>query len=969
MQPGTPLQRLVSLPPSSAACFAEADPVRARSFFAASDPPGRQLGSAGGTVHLLAEAWRGAPGAPRSLEAWLAESPKLIIHGSGQSRRLPAYAAAGKPLVPVPILNSLTGQVPDQTLLDLQSQSYERLFWHAPASYRVMVTCGDVLLRNPGWTDPYPEADVLILGLHASPEEAQQHGVIVSHGRGKPGPVRSFLQKPSREELLRIEESGTYYLDTGVWLLGQKALDVLLARCGWDSRTGAFSGGVPGPYDLYGEFGPTLGTHPAVPDPATAQLTAAVLPLNDARFYHFGTNRSLLASVAQLQSPSSEQRSFGHASLDSHATPIVQNSVVDCVLGPVNRHVWIENSRIAKGWSLSEKHILTAVPDNDWDLALPAGACLDFAPLPNEEVCIRAYGFDDHFRGPLGAAKTTWFDAPVGEWFQVRGMDLKAAGLKESLDIQEAALFPVMPSAKIDPQLLQWMLARSPAARPDLRDLWLRLPRLSARDLLVRTDVVRLCRHRAERMDCQAAEVSTADWQELARRQDLVARADWTVRCGWKLPSGPDGDLPGLAGVHDSMFRYAVVRGSDPKLADQHQREAFQKLRQLLIGRAQLSPARPVCAVQEDQIVWGRAPVRLDLAGGWTDTPPYCLEHGGRVVNVSVDLNGQPPIQVFARICPEPRIVLRSIDLGIDETIRNYEELQQYGKLGSGFGIARAALALAGFEPRFHPEGRFPSLEKQLSSELGGGIELTMLAAVPKGSGLGTSSILAATLLGTLGELCGLNWSTDDLIQRTLTLEQMLTSGGGWQDQVGGLVGGLKLIETVAGLTQQPTIRGLPATFFGADYANSSVLLYYTGLTRVAHDILGEIVRGIFLNSAHHLGIVEEIGYNAGFASDVIQRRDWAGFCEAISRSWRLNQMLDRGTNPPQVQALLGRISDHLAAAKLLGAGGGGYLLMLAKDLDASGRIRKILRENPPNRRARFVDLQLSAEGLQVTRS
>ena len=69
--------------------------------------------------------------------------------------------------------------------------------------------------------------------------------------------------------------------------------------------------------------------------------------------------------------------------------------------------------------------------------------------------------------------------------------------------------------------------------------------------------------------------------------------------------------------------------------------------------------------MQEDQIVWARSPVRLDLAGGWTDTPPYCIEHGGKVLNVAVDLNGQPPIQVFARLSDRPELVVRSIDLGV----------------------------------------------------------------------------------------------------------------------------------------------------------------------------------------------------------------------------------------------------------------------------------------------------------------
>jgi len=53
--------------------------------------------------------------------------------------------------------------------------------------------------------------------------------------------------------------------------------------------------------------------------------------------------------------------------------------------------------------------------------------------------------------------------------------------------------------------------------------------------------------------------------------------------------------------------------------------------------------------VYPDQIVWGRSPVRIDLAGGWTDTPPYCLMEGGSVVNMAIELNGQPPIQVYAK--------------------------------------------------------------------------------------------------------------------------------------------------------------------------------------------------------------------------------------------------------------------------------------------------------------------------------
>jgi galactokinase/mevalonate kinase-like predicted kinase len=360
--------------------------------------------------------------------------------------------------------------------------------------------------------------------------------------------------------------------------------------------------------------------------------------------------------------------------------------------------------------------------------------------------------------------------------------------------------------------------------------------------------------------------------------------------------------------------------------------------------------------------------VRLDLAGGWTDTPPYCLENGGRVVNVAVDLNGQPPLQVFARLCPRREIVIRSIDLGVEQRVESYEALGTFAQPGSEFALAKAALALAGFLPRFHGQGGYRSLAAQLE-DFGGGLEISLLAAVPKGSGLGTSSILAATLLGVLSDLCGLNWDRHVLFGRTLALEQLMTTGGGWQDQAGGIFRGVKQTETAPGLAQRPTLRWLPEHLFGSEYANQRILLYYTGLTRLAKGILHEVVRGVFLNSPEHLSTLAEIGANAGVAFAALQQLDYEGLTDAVRTSWELNQRLDQGTNPAAVRQMLESVQDYLGACKLLGAGGGGYLLMLAKDAEAAGRIRRVLSERSPNAKARFVDFAVSPTGLQVTRS
>ena len=97
----------------------------------------------------------------------------------------------------------------------------------------------------------------------------------------------------------------------------------------------------------------------------------------------------------------------------------------------------------------------------------------------------------------------------------------------------------------------------------------------------------------------------------------------------------------------------------------------------------------PRLNVYSDQIVWGRSPVRIDMAGGWTDTPPYSLFAGGSVVNIAIELNGQPPLQVYIKPCAEHRIVLRSIDMGAMEVVNTFEELQSYCMIGSPFSIPK----------------------------------------------------------------------------------------------------------------------------------------------------------------------------------------------------------------------------------------------------------------------------------------
>jgi len=946
--------------------FAALEDRRRPEWFASCDPGGQPLGSGGGTANLLAEAWRAT--APEvSFTDWLRQSRKLILHAGGQSRRLPAYAPTGKLLMPIPVFRWSRGQRLDQSLLDLQLADYQRVLTHASPQTAALITSGDVLLRFARELPPFPEVDVLGLGMWVAPEKAKDFGVFFSPRR-HPTELAFFLQKPPATRIRELAETYLCLVDTGMWLLSERAVRVLMECCGW--QAGEFAGSGPRRYELYAQFGLALGKTPAVQDAAVNALSCAVVPLPEAQFFHFGANQQLIESVSALQNLVLDESKVSGAAVGQQPDQVTQNSRFDAALRRQGNHsLWVENSVVPATWQIASQHVLTGVPENDWTLRLNPGVCLDFVPIGQDKFCVRAYGFNDTFHGPLGDDSTRWLGQTARDWFDARGLKPEDCGIDPQADIQFCPIFPVIAAAHIAPAFVEWLFAPDPVVQGGYAAQWRGLPRLSAQQMLEQVNLPRLHQQRdGLRQGCLLPMLKNFR-RSIFFRLDLEATARDFASGTNGLPElrfGHDDDPLRL--VHDQMFRSAVLRHRNEPDWQKFEAEAFARLREMIAHEAQLAPACPRRKVLEDQIVWARSPIRFDLAGGWTDTPPYCIEQGGKVLNLAADLNGQPPIQVFAKLSERPELVMRSIDLGVEERVRTYAELDTFGQPDRPFALAKAAFALAGFLPRFHANGGFSSLEQHLR-DFGAGIELSLLSAVPKGSGLGTSSILAATVLAALGDLCGLDWDRNVLFTRTLALEQMLTTGGGWQDQAGAIFRGIKLIETTPGLEQKPSIRWLPHHLFDHEYANRSILLYYTGLTRLAKNILTEIVRGIFLNSPAHLGIIADIGANADLASAAIQKCDYPMLLAAIRNSWSLNQRLDAGTNPPAVEQILAGIKDYLGAAKLLGAGGGGYLLLFGKDEAAAARIKQLLTCHPPNARARFVNFSLSETGLQLTRS
>lgn len=394
---------------------------------------------------------------------------------------------------------------------------------------------------------------------------------------------------------------------------------------------------------------------------------------------------------------------------------------------------------------------------------------------------------------------------------------------------------------------------------------------------------------------------------------------------------------------------------------------AFRHLGRTIAARGGPVPPPPKNVLRSDEIVWGRAPARLDLGGGWTDTPPYSLERGGCVLNAAVDLNGQAPIQAYARIIDEPEIRINSIDHSTRLVVRISEDLLDYRQPGSQFSLAKAALALSGFAPG---AASWPAGARTLEAKLrrfGGGIELTTLAAIPSGSGLGTSSIMGAVLMSVLGRMTGRPLGTRELFHAVLQLEQELTTGGGWQDQIGGVVEGVKMIETEPGLVPDPRVHFVPADLLDPAANGGRTLLYYTGIRRLAKNILHEVV-GRYLDRDR--GAMDTLARLRAFPprmAEAMGTRDMAEFGRLLDLAWRLNVDLDPAHTTPMIDRLRVRIRPRVLGSKLLGAGGGGFLLIACASAADAGAVKEMLDGDPPNDRARFFDYSISRTGLVVT--
>ncbi len=950
-------------------------------YLVAPDPGGRRIGSGGATLNALRElALRClAPRWDGSLEEWWSAQRVLIIHSGGDARRLPEYSLAGKLFSALPV-KTPWGEVStvfDETMA-LSTAWAERL------ESGLLVASGDVILTFPAEQLRWDLPGVCGVAMRQPVETGSHHGVYVL---GDDNRVYAFLQKPSAAE---VKAAG------GLLPGDQVALDIGLLRFdaptaarlaelagvvksgpGWEFAAGILDAEVP-EIDLYehvtlaltGQYQPGPDVHSSIRRLVDALRGVPFwCSLVEGEFTHIGTT----SHFQRLMARDSRFRDLYHTQLHlGTSTPrgVVSSGVIVDSVFRAGAEIGTDSLTIECLLDVPLRTGRGAIAHGLMEIGkpveIPPETVVHQVPVRFENgetgVVFRVYGVGDDPKQTVNSGRSTWFGRPILETFGELGIHPEEAwsGVPEpERSLWNAALFaagPVDAAWKSALWLMGFETDYSAA-------VWRRARRLSLAESARVADTAALAEARTRRLEA-SWELSAVSLAEAgADLRPMLARGPGLgalMRTGHALRDAAgalEGSRPTEAA---SRYFQAGLFFGQAGLGDEAERSRRDAFR--CVQRAVEEGCREQRPFQLDgwrhETVRVRAPVRVDFGGGWSDTPPFCLDWGGAVLNAALTLDGSLPIVATVKRIETPIVRCLGDGIAAVEFHRNEEVFAPLGP-GSPAAIPRAALRLLGIARRDTP------LCARLA-ELGGGLELHTAAELPLGSGLGTSSILGAALIKALSVMAGIELTEAELSDQVMRLEQLMTTGGGWQDQAGGIFPGVKLVTTGPGLRQRLRVEPIEWPPDLAREFHERFVLYYTGLRRVAKDLLAQVVGSYLAREGAAVQVLHSIKTLALEMRYAMLEADWPHLGELMARHWELNKVLDPHTTNAPIETILAAVRPYVSGAKLAGAGGGGFLMMIARDPEAAGRLRELLADPDKDFPGRLHEFGLAATGLQV---
>lgn len=306
-------------------------------------------------------------------------------------------------------------------------------------------------------------------------------------------------------------------------------------------------------------------------------------------------------------------------------------------------------------------------------------------------------------------------------------------------------------------------------------------------------------------------------------------------------------------------------------------------------------------------------PLRVNLSGTWTDAMPYCVDNGGQVINMAITVDGKLPVRVTVE-----RLTGNTIEFSSDGNVVQFNNNYKNDEDISDFNLHKAALKTLGIHPKTVVKNGF-----RLT---------TQVTDIDKGSGLGTSSILLGGCIMALSEMFGVPFDEGEILRAVFVAEQIMNTGGGWQDQVGGLTPGIKSGSTVAGTEQYLTVDyiDLPTSF--EKIFSERLVLLPSGQRHFGRFIVNDVVNRYLSGNEESLKGHEDIRKLNDELIRSIETEDKEAFCFVINEHRRLLKMISPKVTNPLLDEIINTCMKLADAVSPCGAGGGGYLLVVLKE-------------------------------------
>lgn len=871
-----------------------------------------RIGSGGSTIYVI----------KKLIEDYKISSKDkvLLIHSGGDSKRIPQFSYTGKLFSPVPKSNNLK---------DLSSLFDELMVTFSTIPNRmdggIVVTCGDALLLfNPLQLD-FQYKETVIVTMKDTLENGVNHGVTVTDSNNN---VIEFLHKKSSDilNLRGAVNNSTVNIDTGISYLSYKVIKKIYDRTllsfekyvNSNVRLNYFADFLT-PMSSFKKMEEYLMLEPenGFSDNLREcrielfnllkEYTLYDVKAYPASFIHFGTTKEYINLITDknsyyksigwkknFNSTISKPASFNSVLKDTVASSkslIFNSKIENCVVekGSMLYNCVFKNSSILKDYCFSTYKLkngkyVTRVFKSDLN---PKNKLIDFTDLKN---AFNYYNFD------------------LKKYYKI------------DISIWEAELFVTGSSIEeaCNNSLKYINILCKKATNNDFEE-WLLLKKeslFSSFNNAIGED--RLIDNQYD-IDYQSIIDNINYKKDLKYALKIYENSNYKEKLIKSLSRDEDN-----LNMEISLRVLYLLSVFDKKNSKIYYNKIFNKIKESFLKGNPIKYYNIKCNKKKSEI---KLPARINFCGGWTDTPPYCFEHGGSVLNCAIKLNNELPVYASVEKLNKNAIIFECKDLEIEYEVKSINELLEYNNPNDLFALIKSGLFVSSIV-----RDSDTSLEN-IFLRMNGGFKITThVKNIPRGSGLGTSSILSSALLKVLYDYCGVKNNDNFIINEVLKLEQVMSTAGGWQDQIGGLLPGMKMISTRSGMNQEYEIKPLKFKKAFLKELNNRIIIINTGQRRLARNLLRDIVLKYISNEQQTLKVLEGIKNMAKRGQEFLLKEDLDSFAKLLTEHFELVKKMDPDTTNICIDNIFKSLDDLIIGKSIIGAGGGGFILAILKN-------------------------------------